>query len=88
MVELSDIHIGETYRFVIDQRGDEYTATIEMDTGMSPTTGTAVGMVRGSSYPTGGWEGTQFRIHEDGTVEDTRGNPFGPIGEVVRVEEV
>lgn len=87
MVELSEISIGETYEFTIEQRGEEYTAVVEMDTIMGSTTETAVGVVQESTYPTGGWEGEQFRIHEDGTV-DQFGNVFGPIGEVRDVREM
>lgn len=88
MVDLDGITLGSTYRFIIEQSGSEYEAVIEMDTSMSPTTDTVVGMVRDSNYPTNnGWVDEQFRVHRDGTV-DQIGSPFGPIGEVVSVEEV
>lgn len=87
MVEVNNIEIGATYEFVIEQSGTEYEAVIEMDTMMSSTTDTAVGMVRESTYPTGGWEGEQFRIHRDGTVS-IPDDPFSPVGEVVDFKQI
>jgi hypothetical protein len=86
MTELNDIQSGETYRFVINQNGKDYSALIEMDTGMYPMTGKAAGTVQESTYPTGGWEGKHFRIHSDGTVSIPN-DPFSPVGEVVKLEK-
>lgn len=87
MVEVNNIEIGATYKFVIEQGGNKYEAVIDMDTMMDSTTHTAVGMVQESTYPTDGWEGEQFRIHRDGTVSIPN-DPFSPVGEVVEFEQI
>lgn len=87
MVELDTIEMGEVYTFTINQEGSEYEATIEMETGMSPSDGSALGRVIESNYPTGGWDSKYFTIESDGTVTQRR-DPFGPIGTVVDFEKV
>lgn len=82
MVDLSGLESNQKYKFTIEQSGESYEAIIIIEAPLSSTTDSVVGTVKKSDYPIeGGWEGKQFRINLDGTVE-VPGDPFGPVGEV------
>lgn len=87
MVDLTELNAGIEYVFSIKQSDDVYEAVIEIEAGLSSDTKIAIGTVKSSTYPIeDGWEGTQFRLHKDGTVE-VPSDPFGPVGQIVDVKE-
>lgn len=79
--------MGQTFRVTIDQRGHEYWADMKIESSFSDL-GHVTGRVVDTNYPNESWMGEVYNIDEDGQVMRVGGDPFGPIGEVTRVEEV
>lgn len=88
MVRLNDLEVGEIYKFIINQKGERYTAEIRINTSFDSHTESITGRVMDSNYDNNNWVDKSFRINKDKTVKSVFGSPFGSIGTVEKINEL